>query len=309
MDGIGMERQKWTGRDRTGKDGSGVAGSGMAETDRTGPEGKGKERTGTEGRGRKGADGIGMDGNGLERRGRNGPDRTGLERMGTEWQGAEWQKWIGQDRTGEEGTGSDGRGLEGNGSAGKQLTERRTIHMTNKKNGATSTYQWHKNYRGPRKVMAEAAQEELERIREEQGAVCAEYIIEAAKPKDSILHPEFEWDNSKAAASWRRQQAQQMIRCIVVSIENIKEPMRAYALVSSEVTDCGTDYAGIQTIIRDEDLFADAMNRLLDEVKAAKHSVDELANLAKAANARKKITHVKKISKALTDTERIISNP
>ena len=181
--------------------------------------------------------------------------------------------------------------------------------MTNKKNGATSTYQWHKNYRGPRKVTAEAVQEELECIREERGAVCAEYIIETAKPKNSILHPEFEWDNSKAAASWRRQQAQQMIRCIVVSVENVEEPMRAYALVSSEVTDCGTDYAGIQTIIRDEDLFADAMNRLLDEVKAAKHSVDELANLAKAANARKKITHVKKISKALTDTERIISTP
>jgi hypothetical protein len=178
-----------------------------------------------------------------------------------------------------------------------------------KKTAATqSAYQWAKGYHGPRKITAEDAQQELERIKEEQGAICADYIVEAAKPKSSVLHPEFEWDNSTAANTYRRQQAQQMIRCIVVSVEDAEEPVRNYHLVTSETTDCGTEYADMRTIIKDQDLFADAMGRLLDEVRAAKRSVDELAAIAKAAKARKRLAHVKRIGKALETTERVIAN-
>jgi len=170
-------------------------------------------------------------------------------------------------------------------------------------------YAWHKHYHGPKKVTAENARKELERIQEKKGAICAEYIIEAAKSKNSVLHPEFEWDNNKAANTYRRQQAQMLIRCIVVNVENVEEPVRAYALVSSETTPTDTEYVDVQTIIRDEDLFADAMARLLEEVHSAKHSVDELVNIAKAAKARKKLAHIGRISKALANAEHEIVNP
>ena len=184
--------------------------------------------------------------------------------------------------------------------------------MSSKKAADENTvglYLWHKGYHGPKKVTAEDAHAELERIQEAQGAICAEYIVDAAIPKKSVLHPEFEWNNGKAANAYRRQQAQSMIRCIVVNVENVEEPMRAYACITSETTPSGTEYADVQTLIDDQDLFADAMERLLDEVKEAKHSVDELANIAKAAKARKKLAHVKRIGKALETTERIITNP
>ena len=168
-----------------------------------------------------------------------------------------------------------------------------------KKKTTDSAFQWRKNYFGPKKVKAEDAQAEIERIREEKGAVCAEYIVDAARPKNSILHPEFEWDNTKAAEFWRREQAQRMIRCIVIAMPQMTDPVRAYVLVSNEEAPTGTDYADTRTVVSHRDMFKDALGRLVSELDAARASVSELQNLSEAAADKTRKRGVAAVSRAL----------
>ena len=51
----------------------------------------------------------------------------------------------------------------------------------------------------------------VEKIEAEHGAVTKELLLEESRPEDSATHSIFEWDNDKAAESWRLQQAKQQL--------------------------------------------------------------------------------------------------
>lgn len=54
---------------------------------------------------------------------------------------------------------------------------------------------------------------ELERLMDANGGdLTPEAVLDAARPEGSALHKHFEWDNSVAAESWRKQQARQLIQ-------------------------------------------------------------------------------------------------
>lgn len=58
-------------------------------------------------------------------------------------------------------------------------------------------------------------------------------VIEDARPKNSPLHPCFEWSNKKAADAWRQEQARYLIRSLeIVTIQENAEPVRELAYVS-----------------------------------------------------------------------------
>ena len=52
----------------------------------------------------------------------------------------------------------------------------------------------------------------LEALRDEQGLLRPEAVVEAASHHESVLHGHFEWDDSKAAFSFRIAQARTLIR-------------------------------------------------------------------------------------------------
>lgn len=83
----------------------------------------------------------------------------------------------------------------------------------------TAVYQWR-----PRvtfKVDPQVAGEELEKIRgHNSGDLTPEAVVNAAKPKSSPLHALFEWNDKIAAHEHRLQQANALIRSIVVTVSS-----------------------------------------------------------------------------------------
>lgn len=63
-----------------------------------------------------------------------------------------------------------------------------------------------------------SAYEELKRLQDIHGTLSAEIVLNAARPKKSILHPIFEWDESKAAEKYRLYQARLLLNNIKIRI-------------------------------------------------------------------------------------------
>ena len=77
----------------------------------------------------------------------------------------------------------------------------------------TSKFEW-KMASFAKGIDAEKALQELERIETIYGQLTAETILEASKPKRSLLHSLFEWDDSVAVhqQEWlQRQQSKKVI--------------------------------------------------------------------------------------------------
>lgn len=75
--------------------------------------------------------------------------------------------------------------------------------------------------RGSRiKVKAEEAFQVLSEIHERDGKVTPPAVVEEARPEESVLHPEFEWQDEVAAEKFREQQAASLIRALVVVRED-----------------------------------------------------------------------------------------
>lgn len=90
---------------------------------------------------------------------------------------------------------------------------------------------WSKGSR--HKVKAPAAFAELERIRESEGETLSpQAIVDASRPEDAVLHPEFEWDDSAAANEWRKEQARSIVQSIEIVQSDGALESRAPALVS-----------------------------------------------------------------------------
>lgn len=90
---------------------------------------------------------------------------------------------------------------------------------------------WQKGAR--RKVKAEAAYAELERIRTEEGDVLSpQSIVDASRPEDAVLHPEFEWDDAIAANEFRKDQARSIVQTIEIVESSGGLESRSPALVS-----------------------------------------------------------------------------
>lgn len=71
----------------------------------------------------------------------------------------------------------------------------------------------------------------------DQGRLNAESLVEVSKPKNAPLHDDFEWDDTKAAENWRKQQGRCMINSLLMIPEETdmgeeKEPIRAFFKVT-----------------------------------------------------------------------------
>ncbi len=76
---------------------------------------------------------------------------------------------------------------------------------------------------------------ELERVFGDRPRT-AEEVVRAARPKRSLLHPHFEWNDTAAAEEYRREQARWLLRHIAVVESNGEErpPTRAFHAVTVE---------------------------------------------------------------------------
>ncbi len=119
---------------------------------------------------------------------------------------------------------------------------------------------------------AQKVGETIEAIRQKEGAVSPAKVVEAAKDKESVLHRYFEWNDKKAGASYREQQAAHLLRAlVVVSADDmdLTHPVRAFVSVrhAAEESDDGKGtYTSISEAVRvvsyREQLIQDALRDL-----------------------------------------------
>lgn len=76
--------------------------------------------------------------------------------------------------------------------------------------------------------------------REHNGLLMVDDVLDAAKDPTSVLHKHFQWDDDKAAESWRKHQARQLIQKVTVTIEKAPDVhIRAFVSLSTDQHDGG----------------------------------------------------------------------
>lgn len=121
--------------------------------------------------------------------------------------------------------------------------------IENTKGGIILVYAWKLDGLYP--VPAQAAGDELMRIRNERGRIGPADVVDESRPSDAVLHPCFEWRDEVAAEKWREQQARGICNSIVVAVEREdKPPMTVRAVYHVQGA-----YHPTEIIIRDEDKY------------------------------------------------------
>lgn len=134
-------------------------------------------------------------------------------------------------------------------------------------------------------VTPEVAASEIERILA-HGELTPTAVVDAARPPDAPLHPEFEWDDHEAAEQWRKEQARHLIAHIVVTYAHEdKSPLQVRAYSSISDID-GRVYVRTDAAMSEEDartrLLATAL-RELDAMRKRYRDLNELASIFLAA--------------------------
>lgn len=118
----------------------------------------------------------------------------------------------------------------------------------------------------------------------------AKTVLDANREEGTLLHEEFEWDDSVAAENFRLEQARTFIRmiCLVPEETNTEEertqPVRAFfKLPITEV------YESTSVIIKSEDKRAELLKQAISELKAFERKYNSLAELTDVFNAISKI--------------------
>lgn len=136
------------------------------------------------------------------------------------------------------------------------------------------------------KVAADVAGNALKEIRlKKAGELTAQTVVDESRPDEAPLHPQFEWNDWEAAEAYRRHQARNLIRALVV-VSPDKTTAREYTGVTSEVRGptgrLGTNYVPTVHVVQSASMFADAMQRLETHLHRARASVVELRQMAES---------------------------
>lgn len=114
---------------------------------------------------------------------------------------------------------------------------------------------------------------ELSRIHAESGKIEPATVVEEAKPKDSPLHPAFDWDNKKAGEKWRLHQARDLIKSVEVVVEDA-EPQTVFVHVPESVGKGGA-YHPVTHVVQHPDMLTlaliDAQRRVSDLQSAVRN--------------------------------------
>lgn len=133
------------------------------------------------------------------------------------------------------------------------------------------------------KRKATSVKEELEYLREQNGGelVQPEQVVEFARlNRDSALHAEFEWNNTKAAHQFRLEQARRIIRLNINVLEtpngDVTVPMYV-SLVSDRRS--GGGYRTLESVMSNEELREQLLHQALDEFNRVRRKYQTLQEL------------------------------
>ena len=108
------------------------------------------------------------------------------------------------------------------------------------------------------KIDPDLAYAEMESIREEEGQLTADLLLDKAKDGSNVLHSAFEWNDSKAGHMYRKQQAMQMIKSIEIVVEELpqeEKTIKYWHIVKEE------EAPPVKTYVSKEEALADPESR------------------------------------------------
>lgn len=108
----------------------------------------------------------------------------------------------------------------------------------------------------------------------------AEQVLDLAENSSTELHKCFQWDDEKAARSWRLEQARAMCRSFTVVIETSekKEP-QAFRLVQHDKEE--KVYRPVVFTVRNEDQYEALLRKAKDELASFKRRYKSIVELEK----------------------------
>ena len=115
-----------------------------------------------------------------------------------------------------------------------------------------------------------------------EGRLTPANLVEEARPEESPMHKAFEWDDAKAAENYRKQQATQMIRAIVVRESDVvsggSESVQVKVFNQPEK---GGVYESLRTILLDEEKSGSLMDKAKAELRTFRIKYSQLERLAR----------------------------
>lgn len=145
---------------------------------------------------------------------------------------------------------------------------------------------------------------ELERIRKKYQQLQPRLVVAESQAEDAVLHPIFEWNDDKAANSFRESQARNLIRSVlIVRDKNTSEPM--YVHVRRDKRD-DNSYEPTSIVISQPDLFAVAVEELRDTMASAAESVLTLLDLVRKSKANQRAKKVVAAKEAVDEARQAV---
>jgi hypothetical protein len=152
-----------------------------------------------------------------------------------------------------------------------------------------SAYKWKSGSRI--KADAQKSGELFEQLSNTSEGLTARTLLNANIPEDAPLHSEYEWDNEKAADSWRLHQSRHFINSIVIlaptTAENEQpEPVRAFHITTEE-----SKYEPITAIVQNPTKYEALLNSAISELKAFERKYSTLKELKPVIQAIMEVTN------------------
>jgi hypothetical protein len=122
-----------------------------------------------------------------------------------------------------------------------------------------------------------------------KGKLTPKAVVEAARNNKSPLHKHFEWDDAKAAESYRLEQARELIR--IIRVEEESGPVRAFF----SIADRGTSYRALEEVRATPSLQEIVMKQALRDLKAFEERYRDMRDVCEDIRAAQR-----KISTKLT---------
>jgi len=145
---------------------------------------------------------------------------------------------------------------------------------------------WKENLAKVHKVDPDKAWEEIQKVCAANGGLASpQAIVDHARPKRNPLHKAFEWDDSKAAEAFRRDQARNLVANFTLVFEDGRS---APAMVNVTINK-QRGYKPTQEALDDMDLRRQVLKQALSQLlslEARYRSLTELAGIFSAVHEK-----------------------
>ena len=117
-------------------------------------------------------------------------------------------------------------------------------------------------------------------LQDDFGNITADRVVEAARDPESPLHGEFEWDDSKAAAQHRLNQARTLIRQVVydVRVKHVHIETVGYVRDPSKASN-EQGYRHVSMIKAGDDIARDALDAEMKNIESRLKRARDLATI------------------------------